>query len=150
MMKRILVATDGSEKASSVVACGAELAAKNGATVYLVHAVNGSKVLKEVKEFIESEHLEEEPKRVYMDQTAGRILNDARHDAWKYGVKSTKSAVLLGDPAKEIIRFARDNDIDMIVIGQNGVRNAKKLYSRKVTDKIARTSDCACITVYCQ
>jgi nucleotide-binding universal stress UspA family protein len=147
MMNRILVTTDGSEKASAVVALGAELASRSGATVYLVHAMDGSRVINEARGFIESEHLDEKPKRVYAEQIAGRILNDARHDAWKYGATSTEPVVLLGNPAKEVIRFTRDHEIDMVVMGRNGIRNSRELYSRKVTDKIARTADCPCITV---
>jgi len=84
---------------------------------------------------------------VYAKQTGKRIINEARKDAWSRGAKRTESAILIGDPAREISRFAEKQNIDMIVIGRNGFRNAKELYSRKVTDKIAQDADCTCITV---
>ena len=147
MTNRILVATDGSEKAKKVVEYGADLASKYGATLYLVHAEHQSKLQRDMGGFMESEHLSEKPQIVYVAQTGERIINEAKSEAWGRGAKRTESAILIGDPAREISRFVEEKNIDIIVIGRNGVRNAKELYSRKVTDKIARDADSTCITV---
>ena len=96
---------------------------------------------------MESEHLEEKPKKVYLEQVGGRIINEAKNDLYEHGVRKTASAILLGNPAQEIIKFAKANKIDMIVIGHNGVGTLKEFGNRRIVRKVSRSAECPCIRV---
>ncbi len=148
MVNKVMVTTDGSEQAKKAIELGADIASKYDATLFLVHAIQEAKIAKETKELMEAEHMEEKSKRVYLDQIGGRIINEAKNDVLNRGVRKTESAILLGKhPAREITDFAKENSIDMIVIGHNGVGKLEELYNRRIAKKVLRRTDCTCIRV---
>ena len=147
MINRIMVTTDGSEQAKKAVEFSADIASKYNATVCLVHAIKEDQISTEVKGFMESEHLEEKPKRVYLEQVGGRIIKEAKNDLYEHGVKKTAFAIFVGNPAQEIIKFVKANKIDMIVFGYNGVGTLKEFGNRKIARKVTRSANCPCITV---
>jgi len=65
MIKKILVATDGSSHAKRAVEFASEFASNYDATVYLVHVVQEARIPDEMKNFMEAEHLEESPGGVF-------------------------------------------------------------------------------------
>jgi len=54
---------------------------------------------------------------------------------------------LEGDPATEIIRFARDAGIDLIVMGTHGRTGAERLLVGSVTEKVMREAPCSVLAV---
>jgi nucleotide-binding universal stress UspA family protein len=58
------------------------------------------------------------------------------------------SHVLLeGDPASEIIRYAADAGIDVIVIGTHGRTGADRLAMGSVAEKVMREAPCSVLVV---
>ncbi len=147
MIKNVMIATDGSEHGRKAVELGADIASKNGATVYLVHAAPEDGAVKEAKGLKEAEHMTLSPKKVYMEAVGGRIIYEARKDLYSHGVGRVESRVIVGSPARDIADFAKEKGVDMIVVGHNGWVKGNELYGRKVARKVSRFADCTCVTV---
>src|SRR5262245_27245741 len=54
---------------------------------------------------------------------------------------------LEGDPAAEIIRYARDAGMDLIVMGTHGRTGIDRLLVGSVTEKVVRESHCSVLAV---
>jgi nucleotide-binding universal stress UspA family protein len=57
------------------------------------------------------------------------------------------STVLKGDVAEEIIEYAGQNDITMIVMGTHGYKGLEKVLFGSVAEKVVKTSPCPVLTV---
>ena len=57
------------------------------------------------------------------------------------------SEVLLGDVAQEILDYAADKEIDMIVMGTHGYKGLDKLLFGSVAEKVVKMSPCPVLTV---
>jgi universal stress protein A len=58
-----------------------------------------------------------------------------------------RSKILVGRPFMEIIRYARENQIDLIVLGTHGRSALKHVLLGSVTERVVRKSPCAVLTV---
>jgi nucleotide-binding universal stress UspA family protein len=55
--------------------------------------------------------------------------------------------LLEGDPAQEIIRYARDHQIDLIVLGTHGRTGKDRLLMGSVAEKVLRDGPCSVLVV---
>jgi nucleotide-binding universal stress UspA family protein len=112
-MKRILIATDGSEAAHQALELGIDLARHEEAAVAIVHVIpisdavpmDGFGLVGRV------------PHEVTLDDQA--VLDDGVAIADREGVPAI-SKLLHGDPATEIVEYAEVLGADLIVVGSRG------------------------------
>jgi nucleotide-binding universal stress UspA family protein len=147
MVKKILVATDGSSHAKKAVAFAGDFASRYDASVKLVHVVQEDRMPDEMKELFEVEHLEKPPKRAYMETVGKKILEDAKKELSGKGIKDIELVLLVGDAPEEIVAFAKKENIDVIIIGNKGFGKIKELLIGSVTHKVFHAAHCTCITV---
>ncbi|NIQ39676.1 MAG: universal stress protein [Proteobacteria bacterium] len=147
MVKKILVATDGSDHARRAIEYASDIAAKYDATVYLLHVISDNKIPDEVLQYIKVERIEQPPQAVYFKKIGEGIVGAAEKRARENGVKNVQSEVVQGDPADRIIEFAREKDVDMIIIGSRGLGSVKGLFLGSVSSKVCHAADCTCVTV---
>jgi nucleotide-binding universal stress UspA family protein len=113
VMKKILIATDGSESAREAVELGLELAEEHAAEVTFLHVVpvldrsfaNGIGV--------------PAAKPHHIDELDRKPLEDALVIAAERDVDAT-AELLAGLPADEIVAYADSIDADLIVLGSRG------------------------------
>jgi len=55
--------------------------------------------------------------------------------------------VLVGNPAKEIVEFAMNLDVDLIVAGTRGRSHAKEIYLGSVSNALTHRAPCAVLIV---
>lgn len=55
--------------------------------------------------------------------------------------------ILNGSPHQEIIRYAKDNHVDMIVIGTNGRSGMEHMMFGSTAEKVVRSADCPVLSV---
>jgi nucleotide-binding universal stress UspA family protein len=146
MYTKALVCVDGSELAVKAAAAGAELAAKFDAELHLLTVTKPYKVSPELKRFLTAESLMGEPKYVLDEMTKG-ILAEARKAAEAAGVKKIKTQVLEGKPARAIVEYAEDHDIDVIVMGCRGVGEKEATLLGSVSLKVGNLAPCSVIMV---
>lgn len=123
MYERIVVPLDGSELAEAALEYVRHLAARSGAQVILLHACRPE---------VERMH------RVYLQHTAGILrswLEETRSEA-----PAVDSAVLLGHPAEEILKYVGENNISLIAMTTHGRSGIQRWAMGSVADKVARHS----------
>ena len=59
---------------------------------------------------------------------------------------SYEHRLITGDPAHAIVRFAKDEDIDMIVMGTHGRTGLRRLLMGSVAEAIVRRAGCPVLT----
>ncbi|MGP8153677.1 MAG: universal stress protein [Smithella sp.] len=120
MIKKILVAIDGSKTAQKALGYTLDLAKQTGSPIILLNVIDKSPFYGEP--IIPSEstqtHLLENLED-YFKQTAGAYVARAEKQCTSKGVKS-KKIVKAGHPVEEIIKVAEASKVDLIVLGSHG------------------------------
>ena len=131
MYKRILSATDGSDKSSLAAQAGIDLAKALGAEVLALNVINEVVVASAVRQ-LGSDRKEVEDKLMASGQKAVDSLNKMGSAA---GVK-VDPIVRMGSPANMVIDVARTEGADLIVMGSHGESGASKLLIGSVVQKV--------------
>jgi nucleotide-binding universal stress UspA family protein len=146
-MKNILVALDGSEPATRALSMAADLAVRYGATLHLVHVMLRPMVVSEgLKEFARTEHVDL-PVAVEMSAQGQSIVAAGRASAAATGVHRLKTEVLTGDPAERLLGYAREQAVDLVVVGRRGIGQIRGLLMGSVSWKVNSLAECPVLTV---
>ena len=137
MFSKILVAIDGSTSAKRAFARSLYLASKCDSRLEVVHVVPCEFGGDSVNTFELVEELKKKGKE---------ILEQCKRIAAKNNI-SIKTMSELGDPAKIIIKLAKSNDFDLIIMGSRGRSAFKELLLGSVTQKVAHHAKCPVMVV---
>jgi len=139
-VEKIMVYVDGTEGSVIAAQYGICLARVTGAEFHVLYVVNTRALndLVTAKIFLKAE--EEEYKRD-LDSDADRYLNHVKHLAYTKGV-SAKTFKSSGSINVEIKNFVKENDIDLLIIGE-----LSKIQSRR--DELYNESERAMRSVSC-
>jgi nucleotide-binding universal stress UspA family protein len=146
MLKKILVAVDGSEYSKKALEFACELAAKFDGSLRIVHVPQGAAadrvmVLGGASVMIHAGREEIEK--------AGRMLVEAAQKIAEDRLPGrVKTELHGGDPADEIVKSAERNASDCIVIGSRGLGDFGGLLLGSVSHKVNHSAPCTCITVH--
>jgi nucleotide-binding universal stress UspA family protein len=143
-LKRILVPTDFSEPSERAAAYAVELARRFQAEA--VHCIHVSDIPADL--LATSNYYMSGPSEEFV----GRIREESRKALETFIAKNlqgvpTKAAFLEGRPFVEIIRYARDNQIDLIVISTHGRTGIKHALFGSVAEKVVRKAPCPVLVV---
>jgi nucleotide-binding universal stress UspA family protein len=142
-MKRILVATDGSDHALTAAQLAAELAAGMGAELHVVAVAHRDRPEEEeLRKFAKIEHLA--IGNAALEIAKGHV-EQVRRKAKASGAKTIKTAVASGDVTEEIIAYIKNNAIDAIVVGRRGRSRVAGLLLGSVSQKLATLVPCIVI-----
>lgn len=133
MFDNILVPTDGSECAQAAVGYADDLATRNDARAHVL-CVADSRTLENAPHY-------DQVKEERMELTE-RTCNEFSES----GV-STERAVRTDIPHEAILRYATEQDIDLIVMGTHGRTGVERYLLGSVTEKVVRLSDVPVLTV---
>lgn len=133
MFDNVLVPTDGSDCAQAAVGYAADLATRYDARVHAL-CVADSRTLENAPKY---ERVKEE-----REALAERTCNDVSVS----GVP-VEQAVRTDVPHKAILRYASEEDIDLIVMGTHGRTGVERYLLGSVTEKVVRLSDAPVLTV---
>jgi nucleotide-binding universal stress UspA family protein len=145
-MKRVLIAIDGSDHALKAAEFGAELAAKMDADELHILSVAyyAPSEEAELRKFAQIERLEGGLMTVARDIAQGHVER-ARRKAEAKGAKSIKTAVVVGDPAEEILAYITANAVDAVVVGRRGRGRIAGLLLGSVSQKLASLAPCVVV-----
>jgi nucleotide-binding universal stress UspA family protein len=172
MFKHILVPSDGSEPSSNALDLAIGLAKICGSRLSLVHAVNRGVSLEALRQIAERhgflDQIEEDlsnpdvivpvatpatgvPIIVVPDALlakAGTLLLERLAERVRAGgLDAVETRLLDGDPAPEILRYAEENAIDLIISGSRGLGGLKGLFLGSVSHKLIEGAACPCLVV---
>jgi nucleotide-binding universal stress UspA family protein len=141
MYKSVLVATDGSETAAEAVRVAIGLAKTFGATLHVanVYRSGGSSrmTVPDMKMAL--------PEGINPGSVAAtQAESDAAH-ARTQGVNA-QTHVVTGNPAERIVAIAQEENVDLIVVGNKGMRGAKRVLG-SVPNSVAHSAPCAVLIV---
>jgi len=140
MIEKILVPVDGSEQSYKAIQFAADLAKQNDATIYLLHVFKLSVIPEGLGGYIMTD-------RVELQALGNKIIALAEDEAKKKGVTHIETTVIEGDPSERIINYAKDHDVDIIVIGSRGLGTFKGLLMGSVSNKVSHRADRTCVIV---
>ena len=100
-----------------------------------------------MEEYIQSEGLKDNPETAYLQFAGNQILVAAEEEAKRHGLSYVEKALLKGDPAQQIIEYAADHDIDMIIMGRRGLGVEKGSILGSVASKTVQGCDRTCLLV---
>lgn len=143
-IKNILVATDFGEPAEAALRYGEELARKFDATLHVLNVVDDVAAhvsvasglplaLDEVQAQLEGEAIE----------SLRALLPEPDRSALHAKLFTLTSPA----PAAAIVAYARDADIDLIVIGTHGRHGLSHFFLGSVAQHVSRSASCPVLTV---
>jgi len=130
--RSIVIATDGSENTWKATSYGIKIAKLSGATVHALYVMDTSSVSQSWtagKEII-YEILKKEGQKATSKVKECGGASDVE----------VKEVILEGHPSREIIDFAEDNEIDLIVMGTLGKTGLDKFLMGSVAENVVRNS----------
>jgi len=140
MTKKILVPVDGSDQARKAIDFAANLAKQNDATIHLLHVYKLPIIPEGMGEYVISDRIE-------LQALGDQIISVAQDEVRKKGGQHIEATVMEGDPAERIIAYAKDHDVDMIVMGSRGLGSFKGLLLGSVSNKVSHRTDRTCVIV---
>lgn len=146
MIDSILVATDASPASKRAIALAADMSARYGATLHILHVVRDMQLPPQLRKLAEVEKIAGERADVLVF-VGEQILREAAERARKKGVKDVHTAVARGDPAGAIIKYARRRKLDLVVLGTRGLGKVRGVLMGSVSRKVANLCDVSCLIV---
>lgn len=133
LYKKILITTDGSEPNKKAVSYGIELAKLSGAKIHVVYVVDTAAFA--------SIPMDSGWEMMYeiLQKEGTEVTHNIAKDAKALGLEIEES-LLEGHPSHEIIEFARNNDIDLIVLGTLGKGGLDRFLLGSVAENVTRNS----------
>ena len=142
-LAKLLVPTDFSEDSEQAARYAVELAKRFQAEVHCIHVVDIPADLLSTSDYYMTG-----PSEQFIDQI--RVESKKNLDA--FAVKNlegaqVQTAFLEGSPFVEIIRYARDQQIDLVVIATHGRTGLKHVLFGSVAEKVVRKAPCPVLVV---
>ena len=176
MIRKVLIATDGSAHARKAVALGSDIAAKYGAEVVLVHVLLRGEVSEDLRRMAEVEHLAGETGKPLADAIAAvpaghfpayttfaeeapaaslgvlqavgaQILDHAEDLAVEHGVDRISKRIEDGKPVDRILDIAKKEKVDLIVSGARGLSALEAVMLGSTSQKLSHLAPVTCLTV---
>jgi nucleotide-binding universal stress UspA family protein len=134
MAKRVLIPMDSSEQAWE--ACEFAMDEFGDAELVLLHVIDPAEAGYSAQASIPS--FSEE----WFEQAKSRaesLFENVREEATPRGV-TVESEVVVGRPAREIVDYADENDIDHVVMGSHGRSGVSRIVLGSVAENVVRKS----------
>ncbi len=176
MISKILLAYDGSDNARRALGVASEFSHKLEADLFIVHVLMHGRPVEELVRMAEVENIVEQahyafspspgftfsPGQVYdylgrsgtTDQTArvisavgDQLAASAKSQSEELGAQNVKTSVRSGDYADEILEAAKEQKIDMIVIGSRGLGKIREAVLGSVSQKVLHHTSQTVVTV---
>ncbi len=141
-MKRIAVATDGSDGGNRAVDAAATLAKVNSAELVII-TVGGSMTGAELRRLATGDG---DLSKTLKDK-ADRVLRQASRRARRLGITTATLRCGWGDPAESILEIAEREKADTIVLGRRGRGRLSGLLLGSVSQKVAGLATCTVVMV---
>jgi nucleotide-binding universal stress UspA family protein len=140
--KRICCPIDFSDASRAAMDVAADLARRTGAELVLLHAYpipgytfpDGSVVAS--------------PKMMQdLADQAERHLEEWRQDATRVAGGRVTTEKAIGEPAAEIVSFAKSSGVDLVVVGTHGRTGLEHALMGSVAERVVRRAHCPVLTV---
>lgn len=141
-VKRILFPTDFSEGSSHAIPYAVDLTRHYNARLYIIHVIYD--IAKATGWYVPHVNIDE----LYRDLEA-----NARKECERWcveelrGYKEIEHHILRGVPQEEILRFAEEKQVDLIVMGTHSRRGLERVFFGSTAERVVRNARCPVLTV---
>ena len=143
-LKNILVPTDFGEAADAALAYGRALADRFGATIHVLHVADniylqsfGSETYAAIMPELQRD----------IEEAARKQLDERLIDSDKSGPPTRPVILTSSAPAVAIVDYAKEHEIDLIVMGTHGRGGLTHLLMGSVAERVVRMAPCPVLTV---
>lgn len=142
LTKRILFPTDFSEGALHALPYALDMAKTCNAKLYMIHVIYDVATASGLY-----------VPHVSFDEMYKDLGKSAQKELEKFGceelkdLKDVEYTVLRGIPYDEILKFAKEKNIDIIVIGTHGRKGLDRFLFGSTAEKVVRYAPCPVLTV---
>ena len=137
-LERILVPTDFSESSEQARTYACELARRFHAEIHLLHVA---------APIMPPGYMGAVPQEwLHPEENARRELEEWNDPDFEHAKGVVRSAIA-GTPFIEIVRYARDREIDLIVMGTHGHSAVAQALIGSVAERVVRKAPCPVLTV---
>lgn len=140
MYKKICVAVDGSDSSHEAVKAAAELAKQFGASLVLLHVIRPMKIPDELQRYIKEDDLAS-IRHSALENVGQEIIAKALEIAISHEIDKPRHTILSGDPAGQIIDAARQESVDLIVMGTRGLGKLEGALIGSISRKVTEMSE---------
>ena len=144
-LKKILYPTDFSEYSLAALQYAVSIARQNDAELYCLHIVDMPQEEYLTQEYMVPLNVPHVPEDKVLRTARARMKRFEAENLSQ--IDKVTSRVLVGVPFVEIIRYAREQSIDLIVIGTHGHSALAAMLLGTVAEKVVRKAPCPVLTV---
>ena len=142
VFKKILFPTDFSVASDYAMSYAISMAKRYKAKFFLLHVVDTTY---DISGFY-IPHISAEKLMQEMEDAAEKKLNNIS-SAISRRIKAREIVVKSGIPHKEILKFAKDKGVDMIIMGTHGKAGLDHLLFGSTTERVLRQASCPVLTI---
>jgi universal stress protein A len=147
--KNVLFCTDFSEDANIAFLHALDLAKKHSARLHIFHVPHSSYTY---MRHVVDEHVPEEARggEAFFNEEVEKRAKEALREAYAGRLGDFKNyafVVMLGSPDIEIIRYAKKNDIDVIVMGALGKSEQSRIEHGSTVANVSKYAHCHVIAI---
>ena len=143
-LKRVLVATDFGPAAASALRYGRALARGFGADLHILHVVENifARAMDGYGYASISPQIQQDLEQAGRRQTETLLDDEDRRE-----LRGIATTITSNSPADAIVGYARQNGIDLIVMGTHGRGAIAHLFMGNVAERVVRMAPCPVLTV---
>jgi nucleotide-binding universal stress UspA family protein len=149
MFKRIMAAIDGSAHANRAIDHAADLASHYGAELILLHVMASpasAHFPPELHDVLRVAHLKVTKVEI-LRRVAEDLLQEGEIRARQSGSRIVRTLIGEGDVADSIVSHAKNEGVDLIVMGRRGLGSVASIVLGSVSQKVGHSCECALMTV---
>ena len=145
MFKRILVPVDGSENSVKALQMGVELQKNTGAELMTLTVFRHHSLLEASMSMVRPD----DPESIddVMREHAKEIADAAKKASVEIGAESPRAFVKSGQPARTIVKFGKEREVDLIVLGSRGLGDLEGYLLGSVSHKVTSLANCPVMVV---
>lgn len=141
-VERLLFPTDFSEGSRNALHYAVDLARHYNAKLYILHVIYDiARATESHIPHISADEIYNEMTKWAMNELERCCVEEIR------GLTDVEKVVIKGVPHEEIVKFASDKKIDMIVMGTYGRTGIQKLIFGDTAEKVVKRAPCPVMTV---
>jgi len=145
MFKKILVAVDGSQGANKALKTAVKMQKSSGGELLILSVYREHNLWKASVTFVYPEKTASTDDA--MRQYANEVAEKSKAYAIEQGVEQVRSFYVGGGPSQKIVKFSKDHDVDLIILGKKGLSGSRHELLGGVAHKVTSLADCPVMTV---
>lgn len=138
--KSILVAIDGSDSSDNALQQAAYIADLSKAALTVLYVIDLNTAVSAFEHMTLDAYIPDD-----IDAQGKKILEHSK-DILNNRL-NTEYVIKIGDPAKMIVLYAKENDADLIVMGSRGLGAIKQIIMGSVSQYIVTHADCPVLVI---